>query len=69
MRRGLAHPGDVAVADRLSGVLTYRKLLVGTRLLSKRIREIPGNAIGVMLPASVAVDIVFLSLHWPESSP
>ena len=23
-----AHPGDVAVADRLSGVLTYRKLLV-----------------------------------------
>ncbi len=63
VRRGLAHPGDVAVADRLSGVLTYRKLLVGTRLLSKRIRKIPGNAIGVMLPASAAVDIVFFSLH------
>ena len=51
------------MADRLSGVLTYRKLLVGTRLLSKRMRAIPGSAIGVMLPASVAVDIVFLSLH------
>ncbi len=43
MRRALAHPGDVAVADRLSGVLTYRKLLVGTRLLSKRMRAIPGG--------------------------
>jgi len=63
VRRALAHPGDVAVADRLSGVLTYRKLLVGARLLSKRIREIPGDAIGVMLPASVAVDMVFFSLH------
>ena len=69
VRRALAHPGDVAVADRLSGVLTYRKLLVGTRLLSKRIREIPGDAIGVMLPASVAVDIVFLSLHMAGKLP
>jgi long-chain-fatty-acid--[acyl-carrier-protein] ligase len=68
------HPGDVAVADRLSGVLTYRKLLVATRLLSKRIRErVPtcgsGDAIGVMLPASAAVDIVFLSLHMAGKLP
>ncbi len=63
------HPDDVAVADRLSGVMTYRKLLVGTRLLSKRIRKIPGDAIGVMLPASVAVDIVFLSLHMAGKLP
>ena len=69
VRRGLTHPGDVAVADRLSGVQTYRKLLVGTRLLSERIRDIPGDAIGVMLPASVAVDIVFLSLHMAGKLP
>ncbi len=69
VRRALMHPGDVVVADRLSGVQTYRKLLVGTRLLSKRIREIPGDAIGVMLPASVAVDIVFLSLHMAGKLP
>jgi len=69
VRRALAHPGDVAVADRLAGVLTYRKLLVGTWLLSKRMREIPGDAIGVMLPASVAVDLVFFSLHMAGKLP
>jgi len=69
VRRALTHPDDVAIADRLSGVLTYRKLLVGTRLLSKRIQDIPGDAIGVMLPASVAVDIVFFSLHMAGKLP
>ena len=63
VRRALAHPGDVAVADRISGVLTYRRLLVGTRLLGRRMRDLPGEAIGVMLPSSVAADVVFFALH------
>ena len=29
VRRVLKHPDDVAAADRLSGVLSYRKLYVG----------------------------------------
>ncbi|MCL4195780.1 MAG: AMP-binding protein, partial [Thermoguttaceae bacterium] len=63
VRRALACLDDVAVADRLSGVLTYRRLLVGARLLSKRLRELPGDAVGVLLPASVAADLVYLALH------
>ena len=61
--RALASPDDVAVADALSGVLTYRRALVGCRLMSRRLEELPGGAIGVLLPASVAADLVFFGLH------
>ena len=63
VRRVLAHPDDVAVADRISGVLTYRKLLVGAQLLGKRLGRLEGDSIGVLLPASVAADVVFFGLH------
>jgi acyl-CoA synthetase (AMP-forming)/AMP-acid ligase II/1-acyl-sn-glycerol-3-phosphate acyltransferase/acyl carrier protein len=62
VRRVLAHPGDVAVADQLSGVLTYRRLLVGAHLLSKRFAQLDGHSIGVLLPASVAADVVLAAL-------
>jgi len=63
VRRALKTPDDVAVADRMSDVLTYRKLLVGTRLLGRRLGKLPGDAVGVLLPASVAADVVFFALH------
>ena len=43
VRRALAQPGDVAVADRVSGVLTYRRLLVGAKLLSQPLGQLPGR--------------------------
>ncbi len=63
VRRALANPRELAVADRISGALTYRRLLVGTQVLSGRLRELPGDSVGVLLPASVAAGVVFLALH------
>jgi len=63
VRRALGQPGDVAAADGLSGALTYRRLLVGARLLAGCFRGLPGQAVGVMLPASVAADLAFFGLH------
>ncbi len=63
VRRALANPGDVAVADRLSGVLSYRRMLVGSSLLGKRMAKLEGDAVGIMLPASAAADLVFFALH------
>lgn len=63
VRQALLNLDDVAVADEVSGVLTYRRLLIGTQLLSRRLGRLAGNTVGVMLPASVAADLVFLSLH------
>lgn len=61
--RALRQPNDVAVADDVSGALSYRRLLVASSLLAKRLRGLPGEAIGVMLPASVGADIAFFSAH------
>ncbi len=63
VRRAVHQMDDPAVADDLSGVLTYRRLLVATMLMAGKFRELPGEAVGVMLPASVAADVVFFGLH------
>ena len=46
--------GRVAVEDPLTGVLTYRKLLIGANALGRKIAGMsqPGEAVGVMLPNS-----------------
>jgi len=61
VRRALKNPSNPAAADPLSGCLSYRKLLIGATLLSKRIAKLDGQAVGVMLPASVAADSVLLA--------
>ncbi len=61
--RALKQPHDVAVADAISGVLNYRRLLVGAELMARRLRKFEEHHVGVMLPASVAADLVFFALH------
>lgn len=63
VRRTLKNPNDVVTADALSGVLTHRKMLVGSLLMAKRFREFKEDHVAVMLPASVAADVVFYALH------
>ncbi|MCA9190272.1 MAG: AMP-binding protein [Planctomycetales bacterium] len=59
----------VAVADNVSGVLTYRRMLVATELMRRRFEDFPEQHVGVMLPASVAADIVFFALHMDGKVP
>ena len=63
VRRCLASPGDVAAADPLAGVLTYRRLLVGASLFSGRFAKFQGRALAILLPSSAAADLTFLALH------
>ncbi|MFI4876705.1 MAG: AMP-binding protein, partial [Blastopirellula sp. JB062] len=67
--RALERPGAVAAADQLSGVLTYRKLLTGVSLLAKRFAQLEGEAVGILLPASVAADTAFLALQMAGKLP
>ena len=61
LRQAARGPGRVAVADQLSGVKTYRDLITAILVLQPFIRKLPGHYIGIMLPASVAADVLFLS--------
>ena len=69
LRQALAHPNEAAAADDLSGVVTYARLLTGARLMSKRFARLPGEAVGLMLPASVAADTAFMAILWAGKLP
>ena len=59
-RHGLSR---VALEDPITGALTYRKLLIGARVLGEKIARIgePGEAIGVMLPNANGAGVTFLA--------
>jgi len=40
VRQALAHRGDVAVVDDISGLLTYGRLLIGAQIFAARLRRI-----------------------------
>lgn len=63
LARALLHPKDVVAADDRAGVLTYERLLVGGLTLAERFRRLPGENVGLLLPASVGGDLAFLALH------
>ena len=69
VRQALAHPGEAAAADDLSGVVTYARMLTGARLMSKRFAKLPGDSVGLLLPASVAADTAFMALLWAKKLP
>jgi long-chain-fatty-acid--[acyl-carrier-protein] ligase len=69
LNRAEMHPKNIAAADDLAGALNYERLLVGTLTMAERFRNLPGDAVGLLLPASVAADIAFLGLHFAGKLP
>ncbi|MGF1580230.1 MAG: AMP-binding protein [Gemmataceae bacterium] len=61
--RALANPKDVIVADDMSGVFNYEKLLIGALMMSKQFGKLEGKNVGLMLPASVGSDLSLLGLQ------
>jgi long-chain-fatty-acid--[acyl-carrier-protein] ligase len=57
-RRG---PERIALADQTSGVRTYRDLITALHLLLPRLAALPGENLGIMLPASVGAGVVTLA--------
>ncbi|MDD4891017.1 MAG: AMP-binding protein [Phycisphaerae bacterium] len=71
LRQVARGPDRVAVADQASGPKgkTYRDLTIAILALQPIIRKLPGDYIGIMLPASVAADMVFLSVLFAGKTP
>lgn len=49
----------VVVADQMAGVLTYRDLLTAVLALKPQIAALPGDHVGIMMPASGAAAILY----------
>jgi long-chain-fatty-acid--[acyl-carrier-protein] ligase len=54
-------PGQVIAADLQQGSRTYRELIAAIFALRSRITALPGDYVGIMLPASVAADTLFFA--------
>ena len=55
-------PHGVAAADDLSGVVSFERLLAGALVMARRFKRLPEVNVGLMLPASVACDMMLLGL-------
>jgi long-chain-fatty-acid--[acyl-carrier-protein] ligase len=69
LRRCDMNPKQVACADGRSGILTYRKLKIRALLLASYLKRLPGTRIGVMLPSSVAANVVILAAQLAGKTP
>jgi len=62
-------PGKVIVADQIRGEKTYRDLVLAVLLLKPAIEKCAGERVGIMLPASVAADAVYLATLFAGKTP
>ncbi len=60
---------DLACADLVTREMSYERLLIGAVLLSKKIRKIQGDYVGVLLPACTTVNLVILACQIAKKIP
>ena len=63
------NPAQVIAADMQQGSRTYRDLITAILALRPKIAALPGQYVGIMLPASVAADIAFLATLFAGKTP
>jgi acyl-[acyl-carrier-protein]-phospholipid O-acyltransferase/long-chain-fatty-acid--[acyl-carrier-protein] ligase len=63
--------GRIAVEDPVAGTLSYRKLLMGARILGEKLmRYAPeGSAVGLMLPNANGAAVTLMALMWAGRVP
>lgn len=69
LRQAAAHPGRIIAADQTSGAKTYRDLVMGILVLKRRIEKMPGDYVGIMLPASIAATTTYLAALFAGKTP
>lgn len=67
--RALSNRRDVAAADEFSGVVSYERFLIGALMMAHRFARLPGSNVGLMLPASVASDLMLMGLYLADKLP
>jgi acyl carrier protein len=59
----------VACADTRSGVMTYQTLKMRVLLLADYVRKLPGQYIGILMPATVAANVLILAIQMAGKIP
>lgn len=62
LRAAAEHRSMIACVDALSGTLTYSQLKLRALILANRLKTLPGDQLGVMLPSSATAYLVILAV-------
>ncbi len=62
-------PDKSALADQASGVKTYRDIILGALALHDFIKKIPGDVVGIMMPASVGATVMYFATLFAGKTP
>lgn len=69
LKQAALDPDRPIAADAATGARTYRDLITGILILRDRIARIEGEAVGIMLPASVGADVLYLATIFAGKTP
>ncbi|MGA2071300.1 MAG: AMP-binding protein [Sedimentisphaerales bacterium] len=69
LKQASRQPGRVVIADQIAGAKSYRDIITACLVLRPLIKQLEGDRVGIMLPASVTADIVYLATLFAEKVP
>ncbi|MHC4068670.1 MAG: AMP-binding protein [Planctomycetota bacterium] len=69
LKQAARGPSGVAIADQVSGVKSYRDIVIACFALKEKLVSLEGDYLGIMLPASVATDIFYLAVLFSGKTP
>lgn len=69
LKQAARHPNKAIIADQLSGVKTYRDIIIACMVLKPTVESFEGDCVGIMLPASITADVFYLAVLFAGKTP
>jgi len=63
------NPARPVTADQASGMRTFRDVVVGVMVLRPLIAQMEGDRVGILMPAGVAADVVYMATLFAGKTP
>ena len=69
LKQAARQPKNIVIADQIAGAKSYRDIITTCLVLRPLIKQLDGDHVGIMLPASVTANIVYLATLFAEKVP
>lgn len=69
LQQAVRNPGKIILADQIAGTKSYFQIITAIFALLPTLQRLPGERIGIMLPASVSSAIVYLATLFSGKTP
>jgi len=69
LKQAALSPSKIIIADQTSGTKSWRDLIAACLVLKRPIENLEGSRLGIMMPASVAADTLYLATLFAGKTP